>query len=370
MFGKKIHKTQHWLDTRMNNWWIFIGCFLFVSCSSNTSQIDGFPDKNTQFSGETQGTTYSIITSEDSLYVTKQEVDELLAYFDTSLSSYINQSIVTKFNNADTIQLVFEDTRHFFQTCIEQSIRIHELSNGALDPSLYPLISGWGFLKNPQLEMTEKQVDSLVMLTGFIRDKDFSYKRLSDSTFMLQKHKKDLRFDFNAIAQGLSVDEVVAFLEKKGHSNYFVEIGGELRVKGVNREGQPWRIGVDLPTDSDERNENVRSITSVLHLTEGAVATSGNYRKFYKKNGIKYSHTIDPSTGYPVQHSLLSATVLASNCTLADAFATVFMVMGVEKTKAFLNANQDLGLDVLLIYANEQGEMEKYSTPGMNRRLE
>ena len=154
-----------------------------------------------------------------------------------------------------------------------------------------------------------------------------------------------------------TVDVLAEFIREKGYSNFYIELGGEVYVSGLNRENQKWKIGIDTPESSSKE----RSISEVLSISNEAVATSGNYRKFYEVKGKKYAHTIDPKTGLQVTHNLLSATVIAKDCTTADGFATAFMVMGKEKTMAFLKQNRDLGLTVYLIY-NEKGRMKSYAS--------
>jgi thiamine biosynthesis lipoprotein len=176
--------------------------------------------------------------------------------------------------------------------------------------------------------------------------------------------------DFNAIAQGLSVDVICEFLEKQGIQNYYVEIGGELRVKGTNKEGQAWRIGIDLADESNAESQQSRTLSAIIAVENAAVATSGSYRKFYEKDGKKFSHTIDPKTGYPVQHNLLSATVVAENAAFADAMATVFMVWGTEKTIDFVKNHPELKLEILLQFVDENGEMEYYMSPGLKLMLQ
>ena len=172
--------------------------------------------------------------------------------------------------------------------------------------------------------------------------------------------------DMNAIAQGYSVDVVAGFLDAMDIRNYMVEIGGELKTHGQNPQGNPWRIGIDKPIEGNQLAG--LELEAVVNLTDRSLATSGNYRRFYEKDGIKYSHTIDPFTGYPVKHSLLSATVICKECLYADAYATAFMVMGTEKSKIFLESRPDL--HAFLIYNNEKGEYMVWGTPGLEKILE
>ena len=171
--------------------------------------------------------------------------------------------------------------------------------------------------------------------------------------------------DMNAIAQGYAVDVLCEFLESKGIINYLVEIGGEIKTRGHNPRGTEWKVGIDRPIEGLQIPGV--DLQAIVEISDRSLATSGNYRKFYEKDGVKYSHTIDPKTGYPVQHGLLSATVLAGDCMRADAYATGFMVMGYEKSREFL-LNQS-GLDAYLIYNDEEGKYRVWYTDGMKKML-
>jgi thiamine biosynthesis lipoprotein len=183
------------------------------------------------------------------------------------------------------------------------------------------------------------------------------YKKVKIENNKVIKQHPALQLDFNAIAQGYSVDVLADFLEKKGIENYMIEIGGELRCKGKNSKGNYWNIGIDKPIENLQKRE----MQTIVPLKNKAMATSGNYRKFYEKDGVKYSHTIDPKTGWPVKHQLLSATVIADDAMTADAFATVFMVMGKDKAIEFLEIHKNLNLQVYLIFQNKD-KLEVYST--------
>jgi thiamine biosynthesis lipoprotein len=351
-----------------------IGVFtLFLSCNSN-SKSNAFVDEEKDyisFYGNTQGTTFSIICN-DAVEVTRDEIVNKLAAFDRALSSYIPNSIISQINNAPKGVISYRDSSGFFNTCYAQSKIIYELTEGAFDPTVYPLVDGWGFMKNPNNFPDSAKVDSLLALVGFKEGKHF--KRLEDTVDSLgntishiYKNTDGAKLDFNAIAQGYSVDILAQLLEEKGAKNYFVEIGGEIRVKGLNTEGVLWRIGIDKPVDNS--NADNRTIQDIIQLKDKSVATSGNYRKFYEKNGVKYSHTLNPLTGFPVQHSLLSATIVAENCMLADAYATVFMVMGPDKAINFMYKHPELGLEVYLFFVNDKGENEVYYTKDFRDRV-
>jgi len=183
----------------------------------------------------------------------------------------------------------------------------------------------------------------------------------------ITKRTPQFKIVFNGIAQGQAVDVICKYLDQKGAQNYYVEIGGEVKVKGVNAQNNVWTIGIDKPIDNSTATN--RELIHVIELQNKAVATSGNYRQFYEKNGVKYSHTINPKTGYPVTHSLLSATVVANSCALADGYATAFMVMGTERAKAFVENHKELGLELFLVYNTVDGEMETYLTEGFKNIL-
>jgi thiamine biosynthesis lipoprotein len=185
------------------------------------------------------------------------------------------------------------------------------------------------------------------------------------SLITMKKHVPEFKMDFNAIAQGLSVDVLYTYIEAKGYKNFFVEIGGELKVKGKNKDGVKWKIAIDSPIE----NLQQRQLDTVVHISNRGIATSGNYRKFYVKDGVKYSHTLNPKTGKPVTHSLLSATVIADKCSSADGYATAFMVMGTEEALHFVKQHPALKLEVYLLYADEKGEIQHRMSDGFSNYL-
>lgn len=344
---------------------------ILASCN-NTSNPEPYISFTIQ--GRTQGTTYTIISDQEKLIELQSEIDAILLDFDRCLSSYRDSSIVSMISNADTGLHIFHDINNYFIRCFDESVRVYRLSHGAFDPSVFPLVAAWGFMKDPALMMSENQVDSVLGLIGFQSGVDYKLELLEDdkhslTKFGIHKLRKSLKLDFNAIAQGLSVDVLCEFLAEQGFENYYVEIGGELRVKGHNKDGVPWRIGIDLADENNDISTENRTLSAIISVQNKAVATSGNYRKFYEKDGKKYSHTIDPKTGNPVQHSLLSATVVADNAAFADAMATVFMVWGTEITIVFVEAHPELKLDVLLQYVGENGKMRRYESTGMQAMI-
>jgi thiamine biosynthesis lipoprotein len=285
----------------------------------------------------------------------------LLKQFDLALSGYISNSTLSKFNQSEDYLIIDEDV--YFRTCYAMSMDVFERTQGLFDPSVFPLVKAWGFFKSMENPPRKKAIDSIMQFTGF--KQGLHHDLLGDS---LVKLHPSFELDFNAIAQGQSVDELARILRTKGHENFFIEVGGEIVVEGLNDDDTPWVIGIDMPTE-DNSGGQVRVLENYIHLSKGGLATSGNYRKYYVKDGRKYSHTLNPLTGYPVDHNLLSATVIAPNAAIADAYATVFMVMGVDKTMQFVQENKDLNLAVYLLYENENGRVARASNQLMQQYI-
>lgn len=346
MFGTKKHKVRIWSVT-------ISLCFFLISC--NTVQRDSF-----EISGETQGTTYNIKVIGDDSNLAKVELDSLFSLFDLSLSTYIDESVISSLNNSMSSTTLIDSTG-YFKTCYNEAYRIFENTNGAFDPSVFPLVKGWGFMNNMETPLTQKEVDSILTFVSLDKGKHHTIK-FSENTIDFYKINPNFKIDFNAIAQGLSVDVVDDLLEEKGYTDYYIEIGGELIVRGMNRENVPWTIGIDSPIE----NATSRELENIIHVSNKAIATSGNYRKFYVADGVKYSHTLNPKTGFPVQHSLLSATVIADKCSIADGYATAFMVLGVENTFAYIKNHPEENIEVYLIYTDHHGEMQSKMSDGFS----
>jgi thiamine biosynthesis lipoprotein len=350
---------------------LVLAVLFFTACNQDPSineKDKGSEVKSTkpiEYFGNTQGTTYAIICN-DEVSISHQEVEETLHHFDLALSSYIPNSILSKLNSAGAGTFEYVDSFNYFNSCLALSRTVFDLSKGNFDPTVYPLVDGWGFMKEIENVPDSLTIDSLRMLVGFQNGNHFNfYPSKSDSTLELSKIVKNTanaKLDFNALAQGLSVDVICELLESKGAKNYFVEIGGEIRVKGKNSEDNIWTIGIDKPIENSTAVN--RELQEIIQLDNKAVATSGSYRKFYEKNGVKYSHTLDPKTGYPVTHSLLSATVVAPNCASADGLATAFMVMGPNKSIKFIKSGELKNIEVYLIFYNSKGRIETYLTKG------
>lgn len=331
---------------------LLVGTIIILSaCGSNVNKVDKLQDAEVYIEGEAQGTTYHIKYLDSTKTNYKKAIDSILKVIDKSVSTYLPTSLISELNTvSDTIIL-----DSIFKAVFLKSMEVAANTSNAFDVTLAPVINayGWGF-KN-KATITPALIDSLLMLSGSDKFK------LSGDTLI--KLTKGAMLDFNAIAQGYSTDLIAEFLEQKKLDNYMVELGGEVKTKGKNAEGEYWRLGVDKP----EENAEHRKLSAILSLQDEALATSGNYRKFYEENGVKYAHTIDPKTGYPVKHSLLSASVVASTGMDADAYATAFMVVGLEKSKDILAANNDL--EALLIYADTLGKFKTYLTKGLEKKI-
>ncbi|NOZ48192.1 MAG: FAD:protein FMN transferase [Chlorobi bacterium] len=323
---------------------LLVGLFFFKSIYNKVPYISN--------SGYIQGTTYHITyqTKKDYQY----QIDSILHQFDLSLSTYVPNSIISRINKSDTAVLIDS----FFTTFFNVSMEISAQTNGAFDITVAPLVNAWGFGFTNKSDIDSLLIDSLMKFVG--------YKKVKLEDAKIIKEFPEIMLDGNAIAQGQSVDVIADFFNKLNINNYLIDIGGELRSKGINPEGNIWRIGIDQPIEnSDEYN---RQLQAVIDVSNKALATSGNYRKFYIKDGIKYAHTIDPKSGYPVIHNLLSATVVTNKCIYADAYATAFMVMGVEKSKQFLDKYKSI--DAYLIYTDSTGNYKTYITNGLKELIE
>ncbi|MBK7173035.1 MAG: FAD:protein FMN transferase [Bacteroidales bacterium] len=319
---------------------------LFYSCTEK-KQLQLF-----RFTGETQGTYYAVtIIAEDSANL-QPSIDSLLRRFDSSASVYKPNSIISRLNRNDSNAMADETFTAVFQKAMEVS----EKTGGAFDITVGPLVSAWGFGLSERLKIDQHTVDSLLAFVG--------YHKVKLAEGKLDKEDPRIRIDYNAIAQGYAVDVLADFLASKGIKSYLVDIGGEIVGHGSRLDGTDWNVGIELPADNQD---DERKIQAVVLLKNKALSTSGNYRKYYEENGVRYSHTIDPSTGYPVKHSLLSVSVLAKDCMTADAYSTAFMVMGLEKAKKFLESQNEL--EAYFIYSVNKGVNETFFTKGFESIL-
>lgn len=305
-----------------------------------------------QISGQTMGTIlYRVKYLGRGDEVAIEDTDSLLRAFNQSLSTYIPDSEISDLNNAG--QISFKSS--FFYPVLKSSREIFIKTEGTFDPTVGPLIGAWGFGPEKQPpEVDSAMVDSLLQMIGFDAVK-FDETQVS----LPQGH----RLDFSAIAKGYAVDLVGKLLEKRGVENYLVEIGGEVRCRGVNAEEKSWSLGIEDPTVEKEE----QMLLAIVRLKDKSLATSGNYRNYYEKDGRVYAHIVDPRTGYTATHNLLSASVVAEDCMVADAFATAFMVLGLEDSKKIIDKEE---IEAFLIYQDESGNLKSFVSKGIQPFVE
>lgn len=296
------------------------------------------------------GTVYNITYQYDGNL--KTEIEAELKKFDGSLSPFNDTSVISRVNRNE--ELV---TDSFFQICFNRSMEISKETQGAFDITVAPLANAWGFGFKKGTFPDSTMIDSLLEMTG--------YQKVKLENGRIIKEDPRLMLNCSAVAKGYAVDVVAHYLDRKGIKNYMVDIGGEVVVKGQNPKSESWRIGINKPID-DSLSVN-QELQTTLQLSDVGIATSGNYRNYYYKDGKKYAHTIDPRTGYPVQHNILSSTVVAQDCMTADALATAFMVMGLEEAVAFADANP--AIDAYFIYSDEEGNPKTYLTKNMKKYI-
>ncbi len=300
--------------------------------------------------GQIFGTFYSITYQCDNDL--QKEIEAELKKVDLALSMFNKESIISKINRNEKVEL-----NEVFLQVFTLAQKVSQDTDGAFDITVAPLVNAWGFGFKTGDQPSVTSIDSLMSTVG--------YNKISLKGRQVFKENKNTMLDCSAIAKGYGSDVVAAFLKKRGIENFMVEIGGEVVTQGISEKRVPWRIGVTKPTEDSLSIGD--ELQTVLNVTNKAMATSGNYRNFYYKDGKKYAHTIDPKTGYPVQHSLLSATVLANNCATADAYATSFMVMGIEKAKAVLERHPELM--AYFIYSDKKGELAVWYSPSMKDKI-
>ena len=308
-----------------------------------------------EINGFTQGTTYHIVVEKSpglDLMALRQEIEEAFTGIDNSLSIY-NDSSVISFINSNRSDL----TDTLFREVFRLSSLVSQQSGGLFDITVGPLVEAWGFGPDAMKRFDESKLDSLLALVGM--------EKLRLEGERIIKASPGMFIDVNAIAQGYTVDIVAGILRRKGIDQCLVEVGGEVRTVG-DKNGKGWRVGIDTPADGNYVPG--AELQATVRLDNSALATSGNYRKFYIENGVKYSHTIDPRTGYPVRHTLLSASVIAREAAVADAWATACMVAGKDDAILFIEENDFL--EGYLIYSDENGGMKSWVSDGLKRLIE
>jgi len=312
-----------------------------VSCVTKTTHI---LVSNT---GQTQGTFYHIQYISEGGENYKSQIDSLLHLVDNSLSTWKENSLISRINRGEKVKV-----DKMFSDVFYAAEKVYLESDSLFDCSIAPLTNYWGFgPENVSLVVDSFEVSRRLKLVNYSR-----LKIINDSLLL----PKGMRLDYNSIAQGYSVDVISDYLFSKGVSDYLVEIGGELTARGVNPDGEYWTIGIDKPQEEMDISDRFQFIIS---LENTSLATSGNYRKYKEINGVKYSHTISTKTGYFAKNRMLSATVIHPSCMLSDAYATAFMCMGIKKSEDFLLTHTEL--KVYFVYSDKQGNWKTFSTENL-----
>ncbi len=342
--------TESTSKKRIRAWqWIFLLLLIAgtVYALNRSSSTVFYENEGTVF-----GTVYHIKYRYDRDL--QADIETELRRVDNSLSMFNPSSVISRVNRNEPVMV---DT--MFMQVFRLSQEISSQTSGAFDITVAPLVQAWGFGFEHASDVTPQRLDSLKAFVG--------YQKVWLDGRRVMKADPRVMLDCSAVAKGYGVDVVANLFRRLGIADYMVEIGGEVVVHGQNPDRKMWNIGVSRPVDDSLSQDASASPQVVLEVTGRALATSGNYRRFYYRNGRKYAHTIDPKTGQPVQHSLLSASVLAPDCATADAYATAFMVMGMERAKAVLQAHPEL--DAYFIYERYDGKTATWFTPGLKRHI-
>jgi len=321
-------------------------CSLFLLSCSTAKKIS--------IEGRAQGTTYHITYYSKDSKSYQKEVDSLLRQLDLSLSTYVPTSLISRVNQNDADAVADQHFTTVFNKAREVSVN----TGGSFDVTVAPLINAYGFGFTKREKVNAAMIDSLLRLV--------SYKRVRLEGGKIIKDTSQIMLDFNAIAQGYSVDVLAYFFDSKKIHNYLVELGGEVKASGRKEKRQPWKVGIDQPNEDPYADH---ALKAVVILRDKALATSGNYTKFYEEDGQRYAHIINPTTGLPSKHNLVSASVIANDCMTADAYATAFMVMGMEKAIEFLATHRELNLDVYFIL-DDHGAWKTYSSEGLKQWMQ
>ena len=314
------------------------GLILLASCSSQPKKI--------VLHGETQGSYYAITYFDEKGRNFQREIDSIFYIVDMSVNLWVNNSVISKVNRNEEVTLdsIFIDNFRIAQETAK-------LSDGYFDPTISPIVAAWGFSYKHGDSITPQLIDSLKQLVD--------YRKVHIESGKVVKENPAMALDFNAIAQGYTSDMIAEFLDNRGIKNYLVDTGGEIMARGYKPDGQPWIVGIEKPADN-WNSEQV--VYTRIALCDRGLVTSGSTRKYVERNGKRYSHCINPKTGYPVEHNLLSVTVLAENSVWADAMASICMVMGMEKSLPLIESMDNV--EAYYIFTNEQNTLETFATDG------
>lgn len=309
-----------------------------------------FADVNPiKLAGYAQGTTYHISYYDSLNRNFQKEIDSILLEFDFSVSTYNAKSLISQFN--ETKRGVKMDK--YFKACMVKALEIWRFTNGAFDPTVFPLVNAWGFGPYKKTIIDSSKIDSILRFVGL-------EKVYFKGDSLIKKESKS-GLDFNAFAQGYSVDVISSFLYYKGIKSSLVEIGGEVYARGYKSDMKKWTVGIELPQENKDSLNALKAVASLYNL---AISTSGNYRRYYYENGVKYVHHINPKTGYPTANNLLSVSVFAEDCITTDATATGLLVLGLKNSIVYLKQHPEL--DAYLIYSDNDGSLKVFKTIGLS----
>ena len=301
--------------------------------------------------GLAQGSYYAITYFDELNRNFQHEIDSIFHAVDMSVNLWIDSSVISKVNRNEEVTLdsIFIDNFRIAQ-------KAARLSDGYFDPTISPIVAAWGFSYKSGDSITPQLIDSLKQLVN--------YQKIRIENGKVVKENPNMKLDFNAIAQGYTSDLIASFLESRGIKNYLVDTGGEIMARGSKPNGQPWIVGIEKPAKNWDSEQVVQTR---ITLRDKGLVTSGSTRKYTERNGRRYSHCIDPKTGYPVEHNVLSATVMAENSVWADAMASICMVMGIEKSLPLIESMD--GVEVYYIFVNDQNELETFATEGFQKLI-
>ena len=302
--------------------------------------------KKVVLQGLAQGSYYAITYFDEQNRNFQREIDSIFRAVDRSVNLWVDSSVISKVNRNEDVALdkIFIDNFNLAQEAAR-------LSDGYFDPTISPIVAAWGFSYKSGDSLTSQRIDSLRALVD--------YRNVRIENGKVVKENPNITLDFNAIAQGYTSDLIAAFLDGKGIRSYLVDTGGEIMARGGKPDGKPWIVGIEKPADNWDSE---RVVQTRVALRDKGLVTSGSTRKYVERDGKRYSHSIDPKTGYPVEHNVLSVTVLAENSAWADALASICMVMGMEKSLPLIE-NMD-GVEAYYIFQNENGALETFATEG------
>ena len=324
-------------------------CMLMIGLAVLTSC--GKQPKKMVLQGLAQGSYYAITYYDEESRDFQHEIDSIFHAVDLSVNLWVDSSIISKVNRNEDVVLdaIFIDNFNIAQEAAR-------LSDGYFDPTISPIVAAWGFSYKSGDSLTPQLIDSLKQLVD--------YRKVHIENGKVIKENPAMTLDFNAVAQGYTSDLIASFLDSRGIKNYLVDTGGEIMARGNKPNGRPWIVGIEKPAENWDSEQVVQTRVA---LCDKGLVTSGSTRKYVEHDGKRYSHCIDPKTGYPVEHQLLSVTVLAENSVWADALASICMVMGMERSLPLINSME--GVEAYYIFVNEQNELEVYATEGFQKLI-